>query len=57
MRKITMIKYIQYLVENKELLTLLKENKLSLVNVTPMEQQAIVEAFKNDSKVQNIGWR
>ena len=40
-----MINMIQYLEKNPSLLTLLKENKASLVGVTEIEQKAILESF------------
>ncbi len=40
-----MIKFIQYLQENTQILELLKENKISLVGVNELETKAILEAF------------
>jgi len=43
-----MINVIQYLEKNPSLLTLLKENKASLVGVTELEQKAIITSFDNE---------
>ncbi|MFJ8511663.1 competence pheromone ComX [Lysinibacillus xylanilyticus] len=43
-----MIKLISLLEENPLLVNLLKENKLSLIGVTELEQQSIVAAFEEE---------
>ncbi|EON72111.1 hypothetical protein H131_14243 [Lysinibacillus sphaericus OT4b.31] len=39
---------IQFLEQNPTLVTLLKEKKASLVGVTALEQQAILESYEED---------
>ena len=43
-----MIKAIQYLEQNPSLVTLLKEQKASLIGVSAIEQQAVLEAFEEE---------
>ncbi|ETT84091.1 competence pheromone ComX [Viridibacillus sp. FSL R5-0477] len=52
-----MMKFIQYLQENPAFIQLLKDNKLSLVGVTSLQQKAIVEAYDNDVCLGSLGWR
>lgn len=53
-----MIEVVQYLVENPDVVTLVQENKASLMNVSGAEQQAIMEAFKGEmSAWYDLGWR
>ena len=51
-----MINMIQYLEKNPSLLTLLKENKASLVGVTELEQKGIVDSFEEDVCLENGIW-
>ncbi|AVK83465.1 competence protein ComX [Lysinibacillus sp. B2A1] len=51
-----MINMIQYLEKNPSLLTLLKENKASLVGVTELEQKAILDSFEEDVCLENGIW-
>lgn len=51
-----MIKIISFLEENPSLLNLLKENKISLIGVTELEQQSIVEAFEEKICLVNRIW-
>lgn len=52
-----MKKLIQYLLENPQMLTLLKDKKISLVGVSAIEQQAILDVFNQPLKVKTMGWR
>lgn len=52
-----MIELIQFLVENPDVVTLVEENKASLMNVSGVEQQAIMEAFKGEIVQFDLGWR
>lgn len=52
-----MSKFIQYLMENPNLVVLLKEKKISLVGVSAVEQQAIIEAFNQPIHFKGLGWR
>lgn len=52
-----MSKMIQYLMENPNILKLLKERKLSLIGVSAVEQQAIIESFNEPIYIKNNGWR
>lgn len=50
-----MLKMIQFLKENNEVLELLKQNRVSLVGVTQNEQKAIMQAFiEKNSKGKGI---
>lgn len=40
-----MIETIQYLHKNRNILSLFKEGKISLLNITPIESQLILESF------------
>lgn len=51
-----MIKIIQFLIATPSLVTLLKEDKLSLIGVTKLEQQAILEAF-TEQVSDSLSWR
>ena len=51
-----MINMIQYLEKNPSLLTLLKENKASLVGVTEFEQKAILDSFDEELCLENRLW-
>lgn len=46
-----MLEIIQYLNKNKNILSLLKEGKASLLNVTALEQSLIIESFNRKEKV------
>ncbi|WP_084077833.1 competence pheromone ComX [Ureibacillus massiliensis] len=53
-----MNKLIQYLIENPTVVSLLQQNKASLVGVSPAEQQAITDAFRETTvKPLDLGWR
>ena len=52
-----MIKKIQFLIENPEVLILLKEDKISLIGINESEKQAILEAFESSISTLNLGWR
>lgn len=45
-----MLETIQYLNKNKNILSLLKEGKASLINVTALEQSLIIESFNRKEK-------
>ena len=51
-----MINMIQYLEKNSSLLTLLKENRASLVGVTELEQKAILDSFDEELCLENRLW-
>lgn len=51
-----MIKFIQYLHENTQILELLKEKKISLVGVNEIETKAILEAFNEEFCQQQPVW-
>jgi len=51
-----MINMIQYLEKNPSLLTLLKENKASLVGVTELEQKAIITSFDDEETCLETGF-
>ncbi len=51
-----MINMIQYLEKTPSLLTLLKENKASLVGVTELEQKAIITSFDEDETCLETGF-
>ncbi|MEK5187236.1 competence pheromone ComX [Solibacillus sp. FSL W7-1324] len=40
-----MLKVIRFLQENKEIVELLKQQRLSLIGINKIEQMAIIEAF------------
>ncbi|SEN75496.1 hypothetical protein SAMN04487786_0190 [Paenisporosarcina quisquiliarum] len=42
-----MIGIVQYLHKNRDILTLLKEGKVSLLNVNSLEKQFILESFES----------
>ncbi|MFJ7950996.1 competence pheromone ComX [Lysinibacillus sp. NPDC096418] len=44
-----MIKIVQLLEENPSLVELLRERKISLLGVTDLEQQAVLEAFDTNT--------
>lgn len=44
-----MIKIVQLLEENPSLVELLRERKISLLGVTDLEQQAVLEAFNTNT--------
>lgn len=50
MRRIIMLEIIQYLNKNKSILSLLKEGKVSLVNISTVEEKLIIESFENKEK-------
>lgn len=52
-----MNKLIKYLKENPQLITLVQSNKLSLVGVSKLEQQAILEALNEPMTFTKFGWR
>ncbi|WP_139996321.1 competence pheromone ComX [Kurthia sp. Dielmo] len=45
-----MLEIIQYLNKNKSILSLLKEGKVSLVNISTVEEKLIIESFENKEK-------
>ncbi|RUL51312.1 MULTISPECIES: competence pheromone ComX [Lysinibacillus] len=51
-----MNKIIQFLVENKNILDLLKAGNISLIGVNELETQAILDAFEEDLKQQSTFW-
>ncbi|MCM0624988.1 competence pheromone ComX [Lysinibacillus sp. OL1_EC] len=51
-----MINVIQYLEQNPSLVTLLKEQKASLVGVSSVEQSAILEAFNGEMNTESDIW-
>lgn len=51
-----MIKIIQLLKENPDMIQLLKENKLSLVGINEIEKTAILDAFEEDIKQKSGYW-
>ncbi|KOP78261.1 competence protein ComX [Lysinibacillus sp. FJAT-14745] len=51
-----MINTIQFLEQNPSLVTLLKENKASLVGVSELEQKAILESFDEEWQLGNGLW-
>ncbi|MFF5995676.1 competence pheromone ComX [Lysinibacillus sp. KU-BSD001] len=51
-----MIKMIQFLQENANIVELLKEKKVSLVGVTETETQAMLEAFKEELKLERSNY-
>lgn len=51
-----MLKIVQLLQENNNILKLLKENKISLIGVKPNEQKAILEAFDEISIQDKAIW-
>ncbi|MBG9456332.1 competence protein ComX [Lysinibacillus sphaericus] len=51
-----MINMIQYLEQNPSMVTLLKEKKASLVGVTELEQNAILDSFDEELCVENRLW-
>lgn len=50
-------KLIKHLAENPQLVSLLQDNKLSLVGVSKWEQQSIVEAMHEPMKTFSVKWR
>lgn len=52
-----MINMIRFLEQNPTLVTLLKEKKASLVGVTALEQQAILESFEEELCLNNRIWQ
>ncbi|MNH35748.1 hypothetical protein D3C79_964610 [compost metagenome] len=51
-----MMNVIQYLEQNPALVTLLKEQKASLIGISTMEQKAILDSFEEDLCVQSGLW-
>ena len=51
-----MIKVMQYLEQNPSVVALVKEQKASLVGVTALEQNAILESFEEDVCLENRIW-
>ncbi|KPN95819.1 competence pheromone ComX [Lysinibacillus sp. ZYM-1] len=51
-----MINVIQYLEQNPSLVALLKEQKASLIGVSSVEQNAILEAFSGEMNVESDIW-
>ncbi|MGG2111871.1 competence pheromone ComX [Lysinibacillus pakistanensis] len=51
-----MINMIQFLEQNPSVVSLLKENKASLVGVTQVEQKAIVDSFDEDVCLESGFW-
>lgn len=49
-----MINVIQYLQENPALVPLLKEQKVALIGVSAIEQQAILDSFQEEPCLQPI---
>lgn len=45
-----MLKMVQYLHKNKDILSLFKEGKISLLNVNSLEEQLILESFDTKEK-------
>ncbi|MFJ7737084.1 competence pheromone ComX [Lysinibacillus sp. NPDC097287] len=52
-----MIKAIQYLEQNPNLVVLLKEQKASLVGFSAIEQQAVLEAFDQELCLEYPIWK
>lgn len=52
-----MIKLIKYLKENPHLIPLLEAKKISLVGVSKLEQQAILESMNKPMEFTKFGWR
>ena len=51
-----MINVIQYLEQNPALLPLLKEQKVALIGVSAIEQQAILDSFEEDLCLKSPIW-
>ena len=51
-----MINVIQHLEKNPDLVTLLKEQKASLIGVSAMEQKAILESFNDEIELEGGVW-
>ena len=51
-----MINMIQFLEQNPSVVSLLKENKASLVGVTELEQKAIITSFDEDETCLETGF-
>ncbi|MFJ7733925.1 competence pheromone ComX [Lysinibacillus sp. NPDC097231] len=51
-----MMNVIQYLEQNPGLVTLLKNQKASLIGVSSVEQKAILEAFSGDIVSESDFW-
>ena len=51
-----MIKVMQYLEQNPSVVALVKEQKASLVGVTAIEQQALLESFDEELCLENRVW-
>lgn len=51
-----MINVIQHLEKNHELVTLIKEQKASLIGISAMEQKAILDSFEEIGCLENVFW-
>ncbi|MGG2056799.1 competence pheromone ComX [Lysinibacillus pakistanensis] len=51
-----MMNVIQYLEQNPALVTLLKEQKASLIGISAVEQKAILDAFNNEIDLEGGIW-
>ncbi|MEY9976985.1 competence pheromone ComX [Lysinibacillus sp. RC79] len=51
-----MINVIQHLEKNPDLVTLLKEQKASLIGISSMEQKAILDAFSSEVELESAAW-
>jgi len=51
-----MINMIQFLEQNPSVVSLLKENKASLVGVTELEQKAILDSFDEELRSEWFLW-
>ena len=51
-----MINVIQYLEENPALVTLMKEQKVALIGVSAIEQQAILDSFEEKVCLRDPIW-
>lgn len=52
-----MMKLIKYLKKNPQLIPLLETNKISLVGVSKLEQQAILDSLNKPMTFTKFGWR
>ncbi|MGG2055543.1 competence pheromone ComX [Lysinibacillus pakistanensis] len=51
-----MINMIQFLEQNPSVVSLLKENKASLIGITELEQKAILDSFNEELCIENRLW-
>ncbi|QGG52260.1 competence pheromone ComX [Lysinibacillus pakistanensis] len=51
-----MINMIQFLEQNPSVVSLLKENKASLIGITELEQKAILDSFDEELCIENRLW-